>query len=142
MYLNALLFLSLSMSNMCMSMYVKLYESAQMSYYVNVYICQSANILPVKEVYLFIYVISSPWNSIFLSDIFARIELFTNSYSVTTYLDYVIDFFFFFCCVHFGTYTQPLHAMSSQIFIVRNLLSVAFLQFTSLETSWCKRVVK
>lgn len=91
MYLNALLFLS--MSNMCMSMYVKLYESAQMSYYVNVYICQSANILPVKQVYLFIHVISSPWNSIFLSDIFARIELFTNSYSVTTYLDYVIDFF-------------------------------------------------
>lgn len=91
MYLNALLFLSLSMSNMCMSMYVKLYESAQMSYYVNVYICQSANILPVKQVYLFIHVISSPWNSIFLSDIFARIELFTNSYSVIFKVVYIFS---------------------------------------------------
>ncbi len=41
--------------------------------------------------------ISSPWNYKVLSDIFVKIELFTYSYSVKTYLHYVIDFFLMLC---------------------------------------------
>jgi len=36
---------------------------------------------------------SSPWNYKVLSDIFVKIELFTYSYSVATYLHYVMFFY-------------------------------------------------
>jgi len=47
-------------------------------------------------------IISSRWNYKVLADIFVKIELFTNSYSVTTYLHYVMCIFL--SCVHCGSF--------------------------------------
>jgi len=47
-----------------------------------------------RSIYAIINIsILSPWNYKVLSDIFVKIELFTYSYSVTTYLHYVMCFF-------------------------------------------------